>query len=313
MIRYKSIFYFLYLFFMKNFFYLIVLFFLQYSYVSAGSVWEKESETTGSNIGIIIDFFTTDLLINIFFAIIIIIITIVSAKIISSRMLSYIEHSWEWENREEMAGVISRTINITILIVGFTVTLSVLGVDLTIFMWGLWFWIGFTLKIFFSNFITWIIMVTQWSYHNWDLIEIDWKIWNIKRINALFTEVTQFDGVVFSIPNVRFLEVEVRNYNTNDTRRVDINIWVDYDTDILKAKKIMLQVLNNFDNIIQSPSADVYFTEMWDSSIKLSLRFWIDSTWEHLKIRSNVTETINLAFKQTWIKVAFPQVSISNR
>jgi small conductance mechanosensitive channel len=66
---------------------------------------------------------------------------------------------------------------------------------------------------------------------------------NIRRINALFTEVEQFDGVIFYIPNVKFLENEVENFNTNSKRRVEIEIGVDYSTDIIKAKKVIMQVL----------------------------------------------------------------------
>jgi small-conductance mechanosensitive channel len=52
---------------------------------------------------------------------------------------------------------------------------------------------------------------------------------------------------------------------------------------------------------------------MADSSINLSLRFWINSKDWYFSSQSNVTETVNLAFKQAWITIPFPQVVISNR
>jgi small-conductance mechanosensitive channel len=39
----------------------------------------------------------------------------------------------------------------------------------------------------------------------------------------------------------------------------------------------MLQVLNNFPNVMKAPSPDIFMTKFDDSSINLSLRFWIDS------------------------------------
>jgi len=60
----------------------------------------------------------------------------------------------------------------------------------------------------------------------------------------------------------------------------------------------MMQVIEKFPNVLQSPGADVYLTEMADSSINLSLRFWINSKDGYFISQSNVTETINLAFKQ---------------
>jgi len=156
-------------------------------------------------------------------------------------------------------------------------------------------------------------MVTQWYYHNWDLIKIWEQTWRIKNINALFTAIQQFDWIIFYVPNIKFMEENVSNFTTNDKRRVEVNVWVDYDTDLLKAKKIMLQVLDNFPNILQAPDANIFVNEFSDNSINLSLRFWINSTDKYFETKSNVTETINLAFKKYWIVIPFPQVTLSNR
>jgi small-conductance mechanosensitive channel len=60
----------------------------------------------------------------------------------------------------------------------------------------------------------------------------------------------------------------------------------------------MLQVLNQFPNILKAPQANIFVDKFDDSSINLNLRFWINSSDEFFLIKSNVTETINLAFKQ---------------
>ncbi|MDQ7023111.1 MAG: mechanosensitive ion channel [Candidatus Gracilibacteria bacterium] len=142
------------------------------------------------------------MLLNIFFAFIIIVFTFIISKILSSKVSGFIEKNDTDGNKVELSGVITRTISITILIIGFTITLSILGIDMGIFLGGFGFGLGFTLKIFLSNFIGGIIMVTQGSYHNGDLIKIGEKMGNIVKINSLFTEVKQFDGVIFYIPNI---------------------------------------------------------------------------------------------------------------
>jgi len=283
---------------------------------STFSAWANELEQWKANTNLILSFFSTELLLNLIFAAVVIILTFFISKVVSAKLTSYLESSADWEggNKEELIGVLTRTANITILTLGFTITLWILWVDMAIFMWWLWFWIGFTLKIFLSNFVAWIIMVTQWTYNNGDIIDIGWKVGKIRKINALFTEVEQFDGVVFYIPNIKFLEENVSNFHTNDKRRVEIEVWVDYDSDITKAKQIMLQVVDKFPNVLKAPEPDIFITELADSSINLSLRFWIDSkTWGFFETKSNVTETINLAFKQAGITIPFPQVTLSSR
>lgn len=296
-----------------SFIYSIWIFF--YSNTSFAAVWTNELEKSQQNTSIILSFFSTDLLLNIIFAWFTIIWTLVIAKVATAKMTSYLENSFSWEEkwREELVWVLSRTVNISILSIWFAITLTILWIEMWIFLGWLWFGIGFTLKIFLTNFIAWILMVTQWFYHLWDVVEVWWRIWTIRQIHALFTAIEQFDWVIFYVPNVKFLEEDISNFHSNDKRRVDINIWVDYDTDILKAKKVMMQVIEKFPNVLQAPHPDVFVTEMADSSINLSLRFWINSKDLYFSSQSNVTETINLAFKQAWIDIPFPQMVISSR
>jgi len=299
----------------KIFSYIYLLGIIFFSEFSFAAVWNEELAKSHENTNIIISFFSTELLLNIVFAWLAMLWTVFLAKFATARITNYLENSYKWEDNwwEELVWVVTRTINISILSIWFAITLTILWVDMWIFMWGLWFGIGFTLKIFLTNFVAWILMVTQWFYHLGDVVEVWGKIWAIRKINALFTAIEQFDWVIFYVPNVKFLEEEVSNFHSNDKRRVDVNIWVDYDTDILKAKKVMMQVIQKFPNVLQAPAPDVYITEMADSSINLSLRFWINSKDWYFSSQSNVTETINMAFKQAWIEIPFPQMVISSR
>ncbi len=295
----------------------ILLFILLVGILSSSTVfaaWEAEAQQTVDFLSTLMWVFSTQVLLRIIFAIIAIVLTFIVSKIARNRLFGYLERgslggeAW----KEELIWVISRTVNITILAVWFSITLGILGVDLAIFMWGIWFGIGFTLKTFLTNFIAWIIMVTQGVYHVDDLIEVNGKKGKIAKIDSLFTAVQQFDGVYFYIPNIRFLEDDVRNYHTSDKRRVEIDVQVDYNTDIVKAKSIINKVLENFP-MLQAPASDIIVESLGDNGIFLRVRFWIGSKDPYFTLKSNVTETINLAFKQSGITIPFPQVTISNR
>jgi small-conductance mechanosensitive channel len=145
----------------------------------AWAVGESEIEQTQWVAQIILWFFSTEVLLNIIFAVVVLILTIVTSKFIQSRLFGYLESAniWDEASKEEVIWVISRTVNIIVLITGFSVTLGILGVDLGIFMWGIWFGIWFTLRTFLTNFISGIIIVSQGSYHIWDLIEVGSQRW----------------------------------------------------------------------------------------------------------------------------------------
>ena len=204
----------------------------------------------------------------------------------------------------------SRIVNITIIITWISIALGVLGVDMTIFMGWIWFGIGFTMRTFLSNFIAWIIMVSQWTYHTNDLIQVEGKQGRIIRINTLFTSAKQLDGVVFTIPNIHFLDKEVKNFNTSEKRRVDIDLHFDYDADIIKIKSVLKKVALSFDEILTSPEAKMIIESFDDSYIRVQYRPWILSETNFIHMRSNILETINLAFKQAGIDVAKQKITM---
>ena len=281
----------------------------------AFSAWEKEVGQTTSFINTLLNIFSTEVLLNLVFAVITILLTFIISRIVRNKLFIYLERSSIWKNewKDELIWVITRTINITIFITWFSIALWVLWVDLAIFIWGIWFGIGFTLKTFLTNFIAWIIMVSQWTYHKDDLIKVWGNIWKIIKINALFTSLEKFDGIIFYVPNIKFLEEEVFNYHTNDKRMVEIETLVDYQTDLIKTKNVISKVLESFPNILLAPKSNVIIDKLADSWILVKTRFWIDSrNGKYFQTKSNITETINLAFKKYDINIAFPQITLNN-
>lgn len=250
---------------------------------------------------------------NIFAAIVVIVLTFFLSKVLSSKIVHYIEkNTTEESSREELTWVISRTVNVTVLIIGFSVTLGILGIDMGIFMGWIWFGIWFTLKTFLTNFVAGIMMVTQGFYHNGDVISIDGQMGKIRKVNALFTAVEQFNGIVFYIPNITFIEDKVTNYHTNDKRRVDVDILIDYDSDVHKAKQTVQMVLDQFPNILQAPASDVILDKLSDNGILLRARYWTPVTDNYFHTKSNVTETLNLALRKQGISIAYPHLTVTH-
>ena len=265
-------------------------------------------------IGFLWSLFDKNTFINLFLAIAVINLSIIITKIVKRKLNNILAKQSDWNDwKEEIFWMIIRTVNIIILISGFSLAMWILGVNLWLFMWGIWFGIWFTLKTFLTNFVSGIIMVMNWEYTSWMLIEIWWKKWRIVKINALMTELEQFDWVRFLVPNIKFLEEYVSNFDSNDKRRVEVYVNLDYQTDIVKAKMIATKVMNSLPGILQAPEASVIVTELWDNWVRLRIQAWISSKDNYFKVRSNITETLNLAFKQSGIKIWFKQINILNK
>jgi len=85
---------------------------------------------------------------------------------------------------------------------------------------------------------------------------------------------------------------------------------VEYSTDISKAKTILSKVLESFPTILKSPEYKIIIDKLDNSGVLIRVLFWTSSKESYISIKSNVTETINLAFKQSQIKVAYPHLEL---
>ena len=265
-------------------------------------------------LGFLWDIFSKDTFIKIFLSLAVIWLTFLTTRIVKAKLTRILEKQADWDNsKEEVFWMIVRTVNIMIIVSGFSLAMGILWVNLWLFMWGIWFWIWFTLKTFLTNFIAWIIMLTNGNYSAWILLEIAWKKWRIVKVNSLMTELEQFDWVRFLIPNIKFLEEPVSNFHTNDKRRLEVFVTIDYDSDVLKAKMLASKVINSLPNILQAPEPSIIITELGQNWIQLKIMAWISSKDNYFRARSNLAETINLAYKKAWIKIPFQQITISNR
>lgn len=230
------------------------------------------------------------------------IVTIIAAKFAKTKITTMMEEKlWEWESWD-VAWVIMRTVNLFIYFFWISVSLTLWWLDLSFLIWGIWIWLWFTMQTFLSNFIWWIIMIFWWEYKTWTVVEISNKMWSIVKISSLFTSIKQFNWVIVYVPNVKFLQEEVQCFNVNPSRRLEIEVWVDNSEDIIKAKKIINKVIESFPNILKAPQPFIMIDELWDYGISIRVFVWF-STWEDIFVlKSNLTETINMAFAQAGVK-----------
>ncbi len=302
---------------MKKILYILVsyIFIIKETFAIEEQVNDTANEASWNVSTIIFSFLNKDFLLGLVSAIVAVVVTFFLQKYVEKKLESYlIEKSGTWEWKEEIYAIIIRTTNISIWAIWIITSLSFMGIDLAIFMGWIGLWVWFALQTFLANFLSWVIMVLSWDYKNWDLIETQGKLGKIVKIDTFSTTVEQFDWIRFFIPNVDFLKNIVENYNANDKRRTEIEIWLEYGSDIVKAKTILLKVVENFPNILKDPVPKIIVNEFWDNSVNIKVWYWtLMSDTSYFTTRSNVMETVNLAFKQNDIIIPFPQIVVNKK
>ena len=212
--------------------------------------------------------------------------------------------------------LINKAFHIFIYFIGFMIGLNVLGIDLTafaIFSGAIGIGIGFGLQKITSNFISGLILLFEKSIENGDMVELsDGTYGLIRKTSARYTLLETFEGREMMIPNEDFIINRVTNWTFNNRKgRLQIDIGVAYESDIEKARELILEAAKEFPGSIDDPKPACYLKEFADSSVNFMLFFWLaDVSKGRYQAKNDVLLSIWKKFKENNISIPYPQRDI---
>lgn len=134
--------------------------------------------------------------------------------------------------------------------------------------------IGLALQGSLSNFAGGVLIIGLKPFKLGDWIEVNGISGSVKEISLFYTKLNTFGNQLAVIPNGELSNSNVVNYSGEATRRDAITIGISYESNIKVAKETLLQLLQEQEDILKDPEPAVVVTELADSSVNLSVRFW---------------------------------------
>ena len=173
--------------------------------------------------------------------------------------------------------------------------------------------IGFAAKDVFANFLGGFILLVDRPFRIGDIVEIAGVTGTVTDIKLRTTVIYSFDGEYVTIPNANVMTEVVRNRTAPDPNyRVKISIGIDYDSDVNKAVKIILDILKKNKNVLKEPAPQVYFRSFGESSLDLEALYWVDlSVVQLLELKTQLHSDIFTALKKARIKIPYKQIEIT--
>ncbi|MBP5694685.1 MAG: mechanosensitive ion channel family protein [Bacilli bacterium] len=207
------------------------------------------------------------------------------------------------------------TIKFVLYILLFLIFLSILKVDMsgtsTIISSAI-LAIGLSLQDVVGNFASGLIIVNTKLFVIGEYIDIGGLVEGIvEDVSFLNTRLKTIDGQSVTVPNSTITRSYIKNYSRNAVRRININLGVDYNTDIELAKKVLLDICQNDKRIMQEPAPQAVVTEFKEYSLNLSLRCHVP-TQVYWTVLFDLNEKILYAFRENKISIAFPRVALSS-
>ncbi|WP_156397014.1 mechanosensitive ion channel domain-containing protein [Noviherbaspirillum sp. Root189] len=194
---------------------------------------------------------------------------------------------------------VSTTVHYIILLTGFVVALTAIGVDMTKFTivaGALTVGIGFGLQNIVNNFVSGLIVLFERPVKVGDTIQIDDMVGRVQHIGIRATIVHSTTGASVIIPNGKLISDKVTNWTlSSQLRQLAVPVFTKPDINVARLKTTLLDVSRWNKQVLETPAPEVLFIKRGVDAFEFELRVWTNDLDAWLKVRSDLITDINEA------------------
>jgi small conductance mechanosensitive channel len=162
--------------------------------------------------------------------------------------------------------------------------------------------VGLSLQGSLSNFAGGMLIILFKPFRVGDTIEAQNVIGTVGEIQIFVTKLITGNNQTIFVPNGILSNGVITNYSLGKNRRANLLFNISYDTNIKKAKEIVMHVLENHPKVLKNPAPTVVVNLLTDSAIQLAIRPWSKNE-DFIEMTSDVLEGCKDAFDTAGIAV----------
>lgn len=208
----------------------------------------------------------------------------------------------------------NRLIHYTMLLIGFLVALSLLGVEfrnITILIGAFSVGIGFGLQNIFNNFVSGLILLFEQPVKVGDIVFLGGEWGTIRKLGLRATVVKAFAGSELIVPNSELISNQVINWTFSDrTIRVIVKVGVAYGSDVPLVMNILREIADEHPLVVKDPEPLVLFRQFGESSLNFELWVNITDLDQRLVTESELHQAVEQKFREAGVQIPFPQSDI---
>ena len=169
--------------------------------------------------------------------------------------------------------------------------------------------VGLALQGSLSNFAGGVLILLFKPFKVGDRIETMSRTGQVTDIKIFHTTMLTLDRKTIILPNGPIMNSDIVNYMKEGVLRVDLVVGISYDSDIQKARNLMLDVMHNHPKVLKDPEPVVVVLELADSSVNLGVRPHCLPE-DYAAVYVEVLESCKLALDQGGVTIPFPQMDV---
>lgn len=169
--------------------------------------------------------------------------------------------------------------------------------------------IGLALQGSLSNFAGGFIILFLRPFKVGDYIQAAGFEGTVEQIGVFYTNLATVDNKLVMIPNGTLSNGSLINFTAKETRRVDFIFSVGYDTDLLKVRRVLKDIVDKHNLILSKPEPFIGLVEHNASSLDFAVRVWV-KTEDYWTVYFDLLETVKNRFDEENINIPYPQMDL---
>jgi small-conductance mechanosensitive channel len=162
-----------------------------------------------------------------------------------------------------------------------------------------------------ENFVAGIFILKDKPFEVGDYIEWNGNGGIVREIDLRVSKLDTWDNEQLTVPNGELANAVVKNTQAHETRRVTVDIGVDYGSDVDKAREILLEEAAAIDGVLEDPAPAAPLTTLGDSAIVFNARMWINPQETGAGgVKHKFTETVMDRFDEADIGFPYPHTEV---
>lgn len=229
------------------------------------------------------------------------------AKWISTRINNYLDRTTRIDNT--LKPIFVKGTKYLILAVTVLAVLNQFGVETTsivALLGTIGLAIGLALQGTLSNIASGIMLLVLRPFNVGDAVDIGGTAGVVDEIGLFVTHMHSFDNIAIIMPNSNVWGQKIENFSRNPTRRMDMEVGIDYSDDMDKAMGVINGILENDSRALTEPEPLIAINTLGDNAVVIVVRAWAKSE-DFWSFRFDFTKRIKERFDEEGITFPFPQ------
>lgn len=169
--------------------------------------------------------------------------------------------------------------------------------------------VGLALQGSLSNLTGGLMILFFRPFKVGDYIDNHTDSGTVREIGIFYTTLDTPDNKRITIPNGLLSNATVVNYSAEETRRVDMEFSVAYNSDIDKVTKVMRTVTEANDKVLKDPAPFVALLRQDASALVFVVRAWAMNA-DYWDVYFYLGENMKKAFDTMGIEIPFNQLDV---